>query len=247
MQKLSYKSKSSYDFDAGHRYVKTVIDNNDTSRAALYTTNNQKDVTITPAPADDGDPNMGAAAFTLMTAVLGTNPYVGGAITAAQIISALTHTSKNKDGSKVEYKWDYDFDNEPCEEAHFIRFLMESFQGEETANLTVQDEVAYDGYGGVNITFDMFVDAVPDNLQSFNAGAATGSAAYSSTPGRGKSVPEPGEPGYTGWLVRNGFAKRIANDEIQRDEVKEIAKGGPVFRATNPAVQVETTSSPITE
>ena len=235
MRKLSYESKDNYELKSAHDYVRTEINNTDPARAALYTTSNPSDVAITPAPSSDGEADVGSAAFTLLTAILGTtNAYVGVAISAAQIISALTYTDKPTDGSKVDYKWDYGSGNRPCEEGHFVRFTMRGVDGSETANLGVTDEVSYNRYGGVRNEFNMTVDAVPDGLTATTSGTSSN-----------RQRPQPGDEGYTGWLVRNGFAERISNDDIQREQVAEIAEGGPVFRATSPVVRTTKASSEV--
>lgn len=106
--------------------------------------------------------------------------------------------------------------------------------GNETANVTFRDETSYDRYGGTRNEFNVAVDAVPDGLTTTTSGTSSI-----------QSRPQPGDAGYTRWLVENGFAEKIGNDEIEREEVAEIGKGGRVFRATAPAVRTTKTSSEI--
>ena len=213
----------------------------------MYITNNPREVGMVPALSPDGDADYGDAAFTIMLAVLGTNPYVGGTITAAQILSALTYTDKSGSGSQVEYSWDYDNDNMACEAAHFINFNMKSAEGEETASVSVEHEVTYNAYGGVRTTESMTVDAVPDNVQSISSGgislSRSGSDKQFKIDTGDRKSPDPSDPGYPDWLIRNGLAERVANKDIERKEVKEIAKGGPVYHATNPVVSSDSSST----
>lgn len=233
-RKRSWESTSGYELFGNMNYVKLTIENLDSNLAGLWTTSDPDWVGAAPAPSSGNDLNYGKAAYTVMVLAMRTNPYVAGVIGAAQLAGALLDNNESDSGYIQEYTWDYDWDDEPCENSHFARFRMESKDGNSAAHVAVDNVATNSGHGGVETSYSMYVD--PVGKMSVTSDDSTVDS---------NTQPRPGDADYTDFLVQNGLARKIPFEKIQDPELRELADGRPVYRALNPQVRIESTSDVI--
>jgi len=238
-RKESWQSSSGYEPIDWMDYQKLEISNDDTSSAALYTTSNPKEAGAAPSPENGDDLNYGPAAWTVALAALSTtSTYAAVAIPAAQALGVLLDNGESDDGDTVTYKYDYEWQNGPCEAVHFASYEFYSFDGESHCQFSVRNVITHCGRYGVENQYNVFVDPVPDNIQSTDGPTTSDTTTLSGSRDR----PEPGTSEYTEFLERGTAAEKIPSDDISDPRIKELANGGPVYRARNPYTEVTQTS-----
>lgn len=113
-RKESYESDSAYSFYPNIYEMRLTLESRD-SVSALLTPSESNQVGAYPPPSGWSHESYGKAAYTVMLAVLSTNPKLGAAITAGQAISAFVDNNESASGSTHEYPWKYDTSDDICE------------------------------------------------------------------------------------------------------------------------------------
>lgn len=148
-----------------------TIENRDTSAADIWAPwGSQNDAIGATPPEPDANPageNFADAAFTVfLGAIASTNPYIGATITAAQATYALVDSP---DITSANTKtWEYGYEGTDfCEAIHYSYFTMRCEQGHSEAGVTVRNEAEqYHGSGTVSKEWNVYVDAVPDGIET---------------------------------------------------------------------------------
>lgn len=239
-RKPGWEDKSQYEPIQYMTHQELKISNDNTSVAALYTTDNPREVGAAPSPDNGDDLNYDSAAWTVALAALSTtNTYAAVAIPAGQALAALLDNGKSDSGDTVTYNWDYENGSGPCEAVHFAKYEFHSHDGESHCAFNVQQEVGHYGHYWAENQFDVYVDPVPDYIYGVE-GSTTSDTSTASADNR----PEAGAPEYTDFLERTNAATKVPLDDIENPRVKELADGGPVYRARNPYAEVTKSSGP---
>lgn len=232
-RKESWESKSGYEPIDWMDYQKLEITNDNTSVASLYTTDNSTDVGAAPSPSDGDDLNFGPAAWTVALAALSTtSTYAAVAIPAAQALGVLLDNGESASGDTVTYKYDYEWQNGPCEGIHFANYEFHSHEGESHCDFHVRNVVTHCGHYGIENRYDVYVDPV-SNLDTIEGDRTTDTATTSDT-----DRPSPGTSGYTDFLEESNGIKKIPFDAIDNPRSRELADGGPIYRSLNPSAVV---------
>lgn len=239
-RKQGWEDKSAYEPIQYMTHQELEISNDNTSVASLYTTDNPADVGAAPSPEDGDDLDYGSAAWTVALAALSTtNTYAAVAVPAGQALAALLNNGESDYGDTVTYTWDYENGSGPCEAVHFANYEFHSHDGESHCTFHVRQEIGHYGHYWAENQFDVYVDPVPDYIYG-TEGSTTSDASTASAGNR----PEPGAPEYTDFLERSNAATKVPLDDIENPRVKELADGGPVYRARNPYSEVTKSSGP---
>lgn len=232
-----YWKWSEYKPASALRFQRLKISNIDTRAASLFTTDNSTDVGAAPSPSTGDNLNFGPAAWTAALAALGTtSTYAAVAIGAAQAVGVLLNNDESESGNTVTYEYEYEYYDGPCEAVHYAKYHFGSHAGESLCRFSVSNVVTYSGAGGIETVYGVYVDPIPDPLQSATNITSTVDA---------DTRPEPGSPNHTDFLVKNNLAKRIAFDDIQIPHLRKLADGSPVYWASNPVVKITTSSGPV--
>lgn len=232
--------KSEYDPIQYMTHQELKISNDNTSVASLYTTDNPADVGAAPSPNNGDDLNYDSAAWTVALAALATtNTYAAVAIPAGQALAALLDNGESDSGDTVTYMWDYENGSGPCEAVHFANYEFHSHDGESHCDFHVRQEVGHYGHYWAKNRYDVYVDPVPDNVQSVD-----GSTTSDTSTASAGDHPLPSDSGYTDFLERTNAATKVPFDDIENSRVKELADAGPVYRARNPYSEVTKSSGP---
>lgn len=243
-QQLKYKETNDTWDDstwlAGIKYHEIHAANDNTSKSSMWVSSASNKHGGAPGGSDY---YFAKAGMTAVKSLLGGSTPLGYALVAAEAFESLNDGGWPSADEEVTHRYEYGWDDWPCQAVNFIELLFENKDGNDSISYKSRsDAVDYDGFG-TRVSWNIDVSA--DTGASFSSETLPSSSSTTTTMSRPSERPEPGTPEYEEWLANNDNYAKIPYEELDEDTQQHVPNGEPVYKALNPTVKMTATTETI--